>query len=353
MRFIKSLLLYAGLDREEFQVLQHDAQAENEKNLKTYSLVALVIFAVLSIANPLIYDSTTVNETSYILLALVNLGVFLGARFLAPGRPRLTIPLCYIFMGALYAVSLVLTLLHPQMPAVTAIVLLFAVPFLVVDRPIRLVVMTAAITAALCVLSLALKPADIARMDLWNGISFATVAIVVEILQQRSKYRMLSQSRRIKYLSETDTLTGAKNRNRYESRRDSYAQRCWINLACVYADVNGLHELNNAEGHRAGDVMLQTVARELIDCFGPEHTYRIGGDEFVCFRMDAPEAQTRQDVSRVCEHLAAQGYDISVGIAIAEKAGLDIKAMTSEAESAMYLAKREYYRQSGRDRRRR
>lgn len=353
MNPIRNLLLYGGLEEEAFYALEPSARAENEKNLKTYSLVALAIFAALSVANLLIHDLTTANISAYLLLALANLGVYLGVRFLAPRRPGLTVALCYVFMGALYAFSLVLTFLHTELPAVTTIVLLFAVPFLVIDRPIRLVAMTAIVTAALCALSLSLKPADVARMDLWNSLSFAAVASIVEVLQQRSKYRMLYQSHRIEYLSQTDTLTGAKNRNHYENRRGGYAGKCWMNLACVYADVNGLHELNDTKGHRAGDVMLQTVARELINCFGEDHTYRIGGDEFVCFRMDAPEAQTRLEVSRLCDRLSAQGYDLSTGVTVAEKADLDVVALTAEAEKAMYQAKREYYQQAGRDRRRR
>ena len=31
-------------------------------------------------------------------------------------------------------------------------------------------------------------------------------------------------------------------------------------MTCVFADVNGLHELNDTQGHRSGDRMLQAVA---------------------------------------------------------------------------------------------
>ena len=190
-------------------------------------------------------------------------------------------------------------------------------------------------------------------MDLWNGASFGAIAIMVETLQQRNKYRILSQSRRIKHLSETDLLTGVKNRNHFESRQTFYSASCRTNLVCLYTDVNGLHELNNAKGHKAGDAMLQAVARELVDCFSPEHTYRIGGDEFVCFRADAPEYPIRGSVERIQARLAAQGYHISAGIASQVKSALDMNVLTSAAENAMYQNKRAFYAQEGRDRRRR
>lgn len=54
-------------------------------------------------------------------------------------------------------------------------------------------------------------------------------------------------------------------------------------LACIYIDANGLHEINNARGHLAGDQMLRFIADTLKVSFGEEALYRIGGDEFVVF----------------------------------------------------------------------
>ena len=34
-------------------------------------------------------------------------------------------------------------------------------------------------------------------------------------------------------------------------------------LCCIFVDVNGLHELNNTQGHQTGDRMLQEVARQI------------------------------------------------------------------------------------------
>ena len=353
MNEIKKLLLYAGLDREEYDTLTPDAHAENAKNLRIYALLTTLVFFGLIIANAAVYDLTSINQAHYLLMAFVNLFVYVCTRFLVPKRPETTVPLCYVFMGMLYAFSLSLTILHPDMPSVTTIVLLFAVPFLVCDRPIRLIFMTVAVAVGLCLVALTYKSASIAHMDVWNALSFAAVAISVETLQQRSKFRMLSQARKIRHMSETDLLTGAKNRNYYEEHQAEYPDRCQRSLVCLYADVNGLHELNDTQGHHAGDVMLQTVAAALIECFGAEHTYRIGGDEFVCMRPDGSETETRQDAARIASALAAQQYNISVGIASAEKPDLDMAAMTAAAEGEMYQAKRAYYQQTGRDRRRR
>ena len=282
-----------------------------------------------------------------------NLLVWLCMHFLAPKRPGLVQPLFYIFMGLLYAFSLAISSIHPELPAVTAIVLLFAVPFLMCDRPIRLVAMTAAATVVLAVVGVARKPVDIARDDLWNGVSFAAIAIVAETLQQRTKFRVLAQARKIRLLSETDLLTGVKNRNHFEIRQADYAENCEASLACLYVDVNGLHELNDTKGHQAGDVMLQTVAKELVDSFGQVNTYRIGGDEFVCLCKDTPEHSVRERLEGIAARLTARGYFISAGVSSQPKPGLDMAALTTAAEQEMYEAKRAYYAQAGRDRRKR
>ncbi len=350
---VANLLLYAGLTKSEYAALADDARAENAKNLNTYTLVAVLAFAALVVANALVGDLTSINQTYYLIMLGANLVLWVCAHYLLPGRPGLTLPLMYVFTGTLYAFSLAISAIHPELPAVTSIVLLFALPFLICDRPVRLAAMTALAVATLSAMSFACKDAFVAWDDLWNGVSFGAVAILVETLQQRTKYRMLYQGRRIKHLSETDLLTGVHNRNHYEGRLPAYAQDCRTSLACLYVDVNGLHELNDTKGHHAGDVMLQTVAKELVDAFGQAHTYRIGGDEFVCFATDVPEHTVHARVGHIAARLAGQNYYISAGIASQLKSELDMHALTAAAEKAMYQAKRDFYAQEGRDRRRR
>lgn len=353
MNQIKKLLLFGGLDKEEFALLREDARADNEKNLAIYTLVAVVVFAALVIVNALVGDMTSINQRHYLLMLAANLAIWLGMHFLVPKHPGLVQPLFYAFMGLLYAFSLAITAIHPELPAVTTIVLLFALPFLICDRPIHLVAMTVASVAALGIMVFACKPDPIARVDLWNGVSFAAVSIVAETLQQRSRFRMLAQARKIRLLSETDLLTGLKNRNHYENRQADYITDCQVSLSCLYLDVNGLHELNDTKGHHAGDLMLQAVAKELIEAFGQTDTYRIGGDEFVCLCPDVTEHVVREKVGQIAARLAEQNYFISTGVACQAKEELDMTALTAIAENEMYRAKRAFYAQAGRDRRRR
>ena len=353
LEHIQKNALYAGLEKQEFDELLPEALKENDKNIRTYSLITLFLFTGLIIVNIFTSDIIDVNMRLYIITAIVNILVSICAHGLLPKHPGLTQPLTLVFTFALYGFALGVTSLHRDMPAVTAIVLLFVTPFLFSQRPVVIMAQTVLYVALLCSLSYLMKDARCARMDLWNGISFGAFAIVVGVLQMRARFRLLLQSNRIRYLSETDLLTGAKNRNHYESRQKDYFENCQDTTSCIFVDVNGLHNLNDTQGHAAGDVMLQTVARALLDCFGPEDVYRIGGDEFVVFRMDAVEEELRRDMARIYEALARQSYYISVGIATGCGSETDVTTLAAQAEQEMYESKREYYKKTGLDRRKR
>jgi diguanylate cyclase (GGDEF)-like protein len=293
------------------------------------------------------------NAGIYFVMSAICAFVWAVTRHMMPTHPSLILPLAYLLVTTMYVFALILTMMHPDLPAVTFIAMLVLAPFLFTDRPIYIVLLNITATAALCVLSWVFKPQDIAIGDEWNSITLCAVSVGAAVLQRKLRCRALAQARQIRYLSETDVLTGAKNRNRYEQILDRYPSLCQRSLVCVFADVNGLHEMNNTKGHKAGDVMLQTVAKALLERFGSEHVYRIGGDEFIAFAPDVEEDAVNWDMHRIAEGLSASGYDISVGTAFGLVGEMDMRRMLAYAEQEMYKQKQLYYQQPGHERRRR
>ena len=106
------------------------------------------------------------------------------------------------------------------------------------------------------------------------------------------------------------------------------------------------------EGHQAGDRMLQEVARVMQQRFGTEDTYRIGGDEFVCFRVDGQVEKVSSEIKKMSLELAKKGYFVSFGSAVYKKTQdeFDIYEIVKEAESNMFDAKRKYYHEMDIDR---
>ncbi len=150
----------------------------------------------------------------------------------------------------------------------------------------------------------------------------------------------------IKNMGMMDYLTDMKNRNSYEVELGDIAAMDYDSLWCIFVDVNGLHEVNNTYGHKAGDLMICTVAKVVKNVFGTEHSYRLGGDEFVAFAMDKRKEQVEEKKALMESELAKKGYNVSVGFAPLKEGGRNVLALehlVSEAESMMYEEKKAYY----------
>ncbi len=147
----------------------------------------------------------------------------------------------------------------------------------------------------------------------------------------------------IRDMGTIDLLTGMKNRNSYEVALPRYAAMACDRLYCVYTDVNGLHELNNQYGHKAGDAMLRFTADCICTIFGREHAYRIGGDEFVVFVMDGTPQEVAARIARLRRQMEEKEYYISVGTACRQAPEHGIDQLITQAEKAMYKDKRAFY----------
>ena len=115
-----------------------------------------------------------------------------------------------------------------------------------------------------------------------------------------------------------DSLTGLLNRNCFERTIENLDKNEYRNVACVYIDANGLHNINNRFGHEAGDNMLKAVAQALQSKFGSDKTYRIGGDEFVAFTFGDSEKQIEENIESIKNDIEKQGYSISYGVSFSE-----------------------------------
>lgn len=159
---------------------------------------------------------------------------------------------------------------------------------------------------------------------------------------------LASARRSVFHMSVTDQVTGLSNRSAFEKYLNESEPHTFSHTVCVYIDINGLHELNNKQGHEAGDKLLQSVAECLRAQFPDDGLYRIGGDEFVVFsKADAAVCEAR--MRAVSESLAAQGYSISYGIAVCEAAN-GLRELVQEADEKMLGSKRAYYAEHDRRR---
>lgn len=139
-----------------------------------------------------------------------------------------------------------------------------------------------------------------------------------------------------------DSLTGLLNRNYFERTIENLDKNEYRNVACVYIDANGLHNINNRFGHEAGDNMIKAVAQALRSKFGSDKTYRIGGDEFVAFTFGDSEKQIEENIESIKNDIEKQGYSISYGVSFSE-VSTNAERFIKQAERNMLDNKYSYY----------
>lgn len=153
-------------------------------------------------------------------------------------------------------------------------------------------------------------------------------------------------AKNMKEIYRQDSLTGLFNRNAYDSDVEQLRSADIGAVVCVYADMIGLHEVNNHLGHKQGNRMLCEFADAARAFFGDDRLYRIGGDEFVIISSAHTEAQTRKQLNYMRERLHTQGCEISVGVASSESTS-DLPKIIEQAENEMRREKKEYYVRGG------
>ncbi|RMF74645.1 MAG: sensor domain-containing diguanylate cyclase [Planctomycetota bacterium] len=154
-----------------------------------------------------------------------------------------------------------------------------------------------------------------------------------------------------------DRLTGLYNYRWLLETLDREIPRCRRHagtLCLLLLDVDGLKNVNDRFGHRAGDAALQHVARQLRACLRrPDSAARIGGDEFVVVLPDTTPEGSQHVAERILETLrkdpptiANRPQPLTASIGLAQwRDHYDAGALIEAADRAMYAAKRQ-----GRDR---
>jgi diguanylate cyclase (GGDEF)-like protein len=94
----------------------------------------------------------------------------------------------------------------------------------------------------------------------------------------------------MRLLSLTDVLTGLHNRRGFFIHAEQVfkmAQRKRAPSAVIFADVDGLKQVNDELGHETGDELIRDAAAVFRESFrDADVVARIGGDEFVAFTLD-------------------------------------------------------------------
>ncbi len=159
---------------------------------------------------------------------------------------------------------------------------------------------------------------------------------ILDSIERRESYAMLQK------FSFEDNLTGIFNRNKFNTIIDEIQGKSISKIGVAYFDMNGLKEVNDNQGHSAGDQLIKQAAKS-IDAVFIGNTYRIGGDEFVVIKSGVEKDKFEDNVKNVVAELNADGISTSYGISWVESC-TDIEQQLTTADKLMYADKLRYYK---------
>ena len=164
-----------------------------------------------------------------------------------------------------------------------------------------------------------------------------------------SSYRLVrkvqKQNMRLDDLSRHDSLTGLLSRGHWQEQ----ATRMLVAgtpASLLLVDVDLFKSVNDRHGHATGDDVLRAIADAIRDAIpAGSHAGRLGGDEFaVAVPLPLPETRHVAEGIRARVQALALGEgavqcSVSIGMAEAPVASIDLRGWMEVADRALYRAK--------------
>jgi diguanylate cyclase (GGDEF)-like protein len=164
----------------------------------------------------------------------------------------------------------------------------------------------------------------------------------------------ISKEKQIEFQAYHDPLTRLGNRSllaRDLAREIEQARNSGKRVAVLCTDLDNFKNINDALGHAVGDILLKELAERLRNTVqAPAWITRHGGDEFI---VVVPQLNDETQAARIAKALMrciGEVFEIdgrqlrvtsSIGISLFPEHGLSIGELISNADMAMYEAKRE------------
>ena len=344
---IKKILNYAGVTREEYESVRSEIFEHNRKRLLVFIKVSISFLAVMTLIT-FLNPRLGFGYYIYLVPVLILLTMYFALRFCTKDRPLLLKTIIYTFISLLYFMAIYIgAIANKTQTAGTFLAFLLAIPMLFIIKPWKIVCVIIFYDLLFIIVVIQLKSPEVMSIDVINALIFGGIGMIVSTFMNMLSVENIVIKEKMTILAERDQLTKLRNRTSYEHRIPSYPGCCDKSLACIYADANGLHDLNETGGHQEGDRMLRLIAGALKEIFGEEHTYRIGGDEFVAFVTDMDESILKEKIAVFKAKVEAANYYVSVGYDIQQVERIQMTELIKTAEQKMYHEKNDFYQRTG------
>ncbi|GAA5218856.1 diguanylate cyclase [Corallincola platygyrae] len=193
----------------------------------------------------------------------------------------------------------------------------------------------------------------VSKVEAENNRLYLMMTLMVVVVLILWVYKTKLHQLKLKKQVEIDALTGVLSRRYFTEKLDKALQvgkASNQNVAFIIFDLDHFKRINDSFGHPAGDWVLQMVG-EVCASSGrrADLVGRLGGEEFGILLPDC-DVENAARVAEKCRAAIARidstpsGHSFSVsasfGVSAASVAGFDSRAVISDADKALYLAKK-------------
>jgi len=191
-------------------------------------------------------------------------------------------------------------------------------------------------------------PADISITSVKIGAGIQEFTFHIRDLTQEVKVQ--TEMKRLAYC---DGLTGLYNRVYFKTeliQKLSFAAQQQSSILLMFLDLDKFKYVNDTLGHKAGDKLLQQVAKHLLDVArSGDVVCRWGGDEFLIMfpTLESPElisAKAEEIIKKFKIPFDYEGQNLhaktSIGIALSKHGDISPDELIQHADIAMYEAKK-------------
>lgn len=176
-------------------------------------------------------------------------------------------------------------------------------------------------------------------------ISFGTAQDITEMFELKIK---------LEKQAVYDALTGLHNRGHFDEKLQdefNHALRYGTHISLLMLDIDFFKNINDTYGHQAGDKVLKSVARIILDSVrSVDYAARYGGEEFTVILPETEQASAialaerirlaiEQKEFRISENVTIH-LTISIGVGNNSERIISPELVIQSADGALYNAKK-------------
>ena len=359
---LKSYLFYGSIRKAEYSQVRKPVAEANHKALKYWS-VLVSVFWIYCLLMSLKAPDYARCRSAYLAALMVCIFSFLCSRFIVTRYPYTLTLFKFIFRLSLLGGGIGIAVCQWDVRSLTLFAVAIISPSIFIDSTLSSLLVHCSALVIYILMGRNVIAPDIYSWGLGNYILFSAFGILIGNAINKERFERYVFAESQKELAEIrmryayyDRLTGLRNRRAFEEKLRELEKDPPPEYCVVMADINGLKAANDSRGHHAGDELITGASESLAAAFeGIDTIYRIGGDEF-CVIMTGPEEKARQCMERLGElilHWKGRYNDhLFLATGVASNRDQDgIEAIMAEADKEMYKCKGDFYRSTGRDRR--